>query len=188
VRLSRRLRIGALAGAASCALACGAAAIAQTAAPASAASAPAPTQPADLFDFWLGDWTVSWKNADGTIGTGRNRITKILDGAVIEESFEADAASNPPPLLKGRSLSVQQSGVWRQAWADNQGGFFALRGQIDGDKRIFITDPVQRGGKTVVQRMVFHTIKPDSLVWDWESSGDGGANWQRQWRIDYRRR
>ena len=150
-------------------------------------AAPAP-QPPDLFDFWLGDWAATWKNADGTTGKGRNRITKILDGAVIEEDFAADPASNPPPLLKGRSLSVQQNGVWRQAWADNQGGFFALRGQVEGDKRIFITEPLQRGGKTVVQRMVFHTIKADSLVWDWESSSDGGASWQRQWRIDYVRR
>ena len=139
------------AGAAVCALVCGAAVLAQAVAPSAAASTPA--QPADLFDFWVGDWNLSWKNADGTTGKGRNRITKILDGAVIEEDFAADPASNPPPLLKGRSLSVQQNGVWRQAWADNQGGFFALRGQVEGDKRIFITDPVQRGGKTVVQRL-----------------------------------
>lgn len=39
-----------------------------------------------------------------------------------------------------------------------------------------------------MQRMVFHTIKPGSLVWDWESSNDGGGSWQRQWRIDYVRR
>jgi hypothetical protein len=182
VHLSAALRSWAV----GCALAGGAPAFAQTAPPSLAASAPA--QAPDLFDFWLGDWKLSWQNADGTTGTGRNRITKILDGTVIEENFEADSASNPPPLLKGRSLSVQQNGVWRQAWADNQGGFFALRGQVDGDRRIFMTDAVQRGGKTVVQRMVFHTIKADSLVWDWESSGDGGASWQRQWRIDYVRR
>ena len=184
MRLSAALGIGAVA----CGLACAMPALAQSAAPAAAASAPVPAQAADLFDFWVGDWNLSWKNADGTIGKGRNRITKILDGAVIEENFEADPGSNPPPLLKGRSLSVRQNGVWRQAWADNQGGFFALRAQIDGSQRIFITDPVQRGGKTLVQRMVFHTIKADSLVWDWESSSDGGASWQRQWRIDYARR
>lgn len=186
--MSAVLRAAAVAGALGCALLSALQPVvhAQTAAPAAAASAPA--QPADLFDFWLGDWNLSWKNADGTLGKGRNRITKILDGAVIEENFEADPASNPPPLLKGRSLSVRQNGMWRQAWADNQGGFFALRGRVEGDKRIFITDPVQRGDKTVVQRMVFHTIKADSLVWDWESSTDGGATWQRQWRVDYVRR
>ena len=186
MHLSALLGAALRAGAAVGALVCGAAVFAQAVAPSAAASTP--VQPADLFDFWVGDWNLSWKNADGTTGKGRNRITKILDGAVIEEDFAADPASNPPPLLKGRSLSVQQNGVWRQAWADNQGGFFALRGQVEGDKRIFITEPVQRGGKTVVQRMVFHTIKADSLVWDWESSSDGGASWQRQWRIDYVRR
>ena len=153
-----------------------------------AASAPAAaTQAADLFDFWVGEWALSWRNADGTPGTGRNRITKILDGTVIQEEFET-LSGEAPPMLKGRSLSVLSQGVWRQAWADNQGGFFALRGQVEGDKRIFITEPLQRGGKTVVQRMVFHTITADSLVWDWESSSDGGASSQRQWRIDYVRR
>lgn len=152
------------------------------------APAQAAAQPADLFDFWLGDWSLSWRNADGSVGRGRNRITKILDGNVIEENFESDPASNPPPLLAGRSLSVRQNGVWRQAWADNQGGFFALRAQIDGDRRIFATDPVQRAGQTVVLRMVFHSIRADSLVWEWQSSSDGGATWQTQWRIDYVRR
>lgn len=176
----------ALAGGAALAQSSGAGAPAASA-PASAAAA-APAQPADLFDFWIGDWSVRWRNADGSVGTGRNRVSKILDGQVIEENFEADAATNPPPLLKGHSLSVRQNGVWRQAWADNQGGFFALRAQIDGDRRIFATDPVQRAGRTVVLRMVFHSIRPDSLVWDWESSNDGGASWQRQWRIEYTRR
>ena len=185
MRLSAALR-GALGGVLCVVVSVGMPTLAQTAAPSPAASAPA--QPADLFDFWVGDWNLSWRNADGTTSKGRNRITKILDGAVIEENFEADPASNPPPLLNGRSLSVRQNGVWRQAWADNQGGFFALRGQVDGDKRIFITEAIQRGGKTVVQRMVFHAIKADSLLWDWESSSDGGASWQRQWRVEYLRR
>ena len=174
------------AGAAVCALVCGAAVFAQAVAPSAAASTPA--QPADLFDFWVGDWNLSWKNADGTIGKGRNRITKILDGAVIEEDFVADPASNPPPLLKGRSLSVQQNGVWRQAWADNQGGFFALTGQVEGDRRILMTDVVRSADKASAQRMVFHSISANALTWDWEGSVDGGATWKRLWRIEYRRR
>jgi hypothetical protein len=91
----------------------------------SAAAAPAP-QPADMFDFWLGNWQVSWKNADGSVGKGTNHIARILDGRVIEERFEEDAA-DPAPQLKGQSLSVRDpAGLWHQAWADNQGGFFAL--------------------------------------------------------------
>lgn len=142
------------------------------------------TQPPDLFDFWVGDWDVSWKAPDGSTGRGRNRIAKVLDGSVIEENFEETPDGKTPPL-KGRSLSVRhKSGIWKQAWADNQGGYFSLTGQVDGDKRIFITDPVQG----VVQRMVFHSIRADSLTWDWERSEDGGKSWKLLWRIDYRRR
>ena len=148
--------------------------------------APAVAQPAELFDFWLGDWKLSWRDADGSAGTGRNRITKILDGSVIEESFEALPGSTPP-LLKGRSLSVLSNGVWRQAWADNQGGFFAFTGRAEGDNRIFITATVHRDGKAFAQRMVFHSIRPDALTWDWESTADDGQTWALQWRVLYTR-
>jgi hypothetical protein len=140
-------------------------------------------QPADLFDFWLGDWDVSWSAPDGSKGSGRNRIAKVLDGSVIEENFEETPDGKTPPL-KGRSLSVlHKSGVWRQAWVDNQGGYFSLIAQVDGDKRIFITE-----GQQTVQRMVFHSIRKDALTWDWERSEDAGKTWKLLWRIDYRRR
>lgn len=147
-----------------------------------------PPQPADLFDFWFGDWDVSWTAADGSQGRGRNRVARVLDGAVIEENFEETPDGKTPPL-KGRSLSVRhKSGVWKQAWADNQGGYFSLTAQVDGDKRIFITDVTRSEGKATVQRMVFHSIRKDALTWDWEGSADGGQTWKRLWRIDYRRR
>ena len=152
--------------------------------------APGTAQRADLFDFWVGDWRVSWRNADGSTGHGRNRIAKVLDGTVLEEQFEEAEGSSAPPVLKGRSLSVlhKASGMWKQAWADNQGGYFNFSAQVDGDKRIFITDVTRADGKATAQRMVFHSIGPDALTWDWESTSDGGTTWLRQWRIDYRRR
>ncbi len=151
-------------------------------------AAPAPTPlPADLFDFWLGDWQVSWKNADGTAGHARNHVSRILDDRVIEERFEADPAGKPP-LLKGRSLSVRDpQGQWHQAWADNQGGFFALTGSADGDKRLFSTALVQVDGQEKGQRMVFHHITKDGFTWDWEGTTDGGKTWKLLWQLDYRR-
>ena len=148
-----------------------------------------PAQAADLFDFWVGDWDAAWTAPDGTAGRGRNRVTKVLDAAVIEENFEETPDGKTPPL-HGRSLSVlhKASGVWKQAWTDNQGGFFAFTGQVDGDKRIFITDTVHADGKASAQRMVFYAIRKDSFNWDWESTNDGGKSWKLQWRIAYRRR
>jgi len=157
-------------------------------APAATPAAPS-AQAADLFDFWVGDWDLHWTNADGSSGRGRNRIDKILDGAVIEERF-AEVGDVDGAVLKGRSLTVfnKATGTWRQAWADNQGGFFALTGQVEGDRRILMTDVVRSADKASAQRMVFHTISANALTWDWEGSVDGGSTWKRLWRIEYRRR
>ena len=146
-------------------------------------------QPADLFDFWLGDWDARWVNADGTRGSGRNHVARILDGRVLEERFEEDAGGSGPRLV-GRSLSVRDAaGTWRQAWADNQGGFFALHAEVEGERRLFVTDATTDAeGRRVAQRMVFHAIGADAFTWDWERTRDGGTSWQRLWRIEYRRR
>ena len=151
-------------------------------------AAPAPTpQPPDMFDFWVGDWNVTWKNADGTMGKARNHVARILDSRVIEEQFEQDAA-DPAPLLKGRSLSVRDAaGQWHQAWADNQGGFFALTASADGDKRLFSTALTLVGDQVKGQRMVFHHIAKDAFTWDWEGTSDGGKTWKLLWQLDYRR-
>jgi hypothetical protein len=145
------------------------------------------SQPADLFDFWLGDWTVSWKNADGSAGRARNHVSRILDAQVIEERFEEDPA-DPAPLLRGRSLSVRdKAGQWHQAWADNQGGFFALTASTEGDKRLFSTALTAVGDQVKGQRMVFHHITRDAFTWDWEGTTDGGKTWSLLWQLDYRR-
>ena len=153
-----------------------------------AAPAPPVAQPADLFDFWLGDWTATWKNADGSVGKARNHVSRILDGQVVEERFEEDAG-DPAPLLHGRSLSVldKATGVWRQAWADNQGSFFALVASVDGDRRIFATALTPVGRQVKGQRMIFHAITPDAFMWDWEGSTDGGKTWKLLWQLEYHR-
>jgi hypothetical protein len=152
-----------------------------TLAPAQAAPAPA-----ELFDFWIGDWVVSWQNANGSLGQARNRVSKILDGQVIEEDFAGDPAVTP--RLLGRSLSVRdKAGVWRQAWADNQGGFFALTGSADGDSRYFSTEFRAVGEQLQGKRMRFYDIRPDGFTWDWEGSNDGGKTWALLWRLHYRR-
>lgn len=146
----------------------------------------APTAPADLFDFWVGDWVLTWNKPDGSPVKARNRITKILDGQVIEENFEGDPAL--PQRLLGRSLSVRdKQGVWHQAWVDNQGGYLSMTGSVEGGSRYFSTAFQQAGEQSKGQRMRFYDIKPDSFMWDWEGSSDGGRTWTLIWRIQYQR-
>lgn len=142
-------------------------------------------QDSTLFDFWIGEWNLTWTNAEGKIDKGTNRITKILDGKVIQENF-SDAVGN----FKGISISVYNptKKTWHQAWADNQGGYYDLEGQVEGEKRIFKTQVKELNGEKIIQRMVFYNINFNSLTWDWELSRDGGVTWQLQWRISYVKR
>ena len=136
-----------------------------------------------LFDFWLGKWSLTWKNQNGSDGRGTNLIERVLDGQVIRESFE-DVQG-----FKGMSLSVisTRTKTWRQTWVDNQGGYIDLEAFVDGDKRGFRTQPREVNGQVVVMRMVFYDIQQDRFTWDWEASSDGGRTWTLNWRIHYQR-
>jgi hypothetical protein len=39
----------------------------------------------------------------------------------------------------------------------------------------------------VVNRMVFSDITPESLLWQWQKSTDGGGSWSDLWTITYKR-
>jgi hypothetical protein len=77
---------------------------------------------------------------------------------------------------------------WKQAWADNQGGYYDFTGVIQGNKRIFQTAIFEKADKLYQQRMVFFDITGNSMTWDWESTTDGGETWQLNWRIFYERK
>jgi len=144
--------------------------------------------PENYFDFWLGKWEVSWEEANGTAGRGTNHIYTILNDKVLLENFEILEGNNKG--FKGKSMSVYQPAreCWKQAWADNNGGYYDFTGIFTDEKRIFQTEVNELpDGRRFVQRMVFYDISEDSFTWDWESSQDGGKNWSLNWRIFYER-
>jgi len=138
------------------------------------------TPPAQAFDFWLGEWVVSWDEG----GQGVNRIDKILDGKVIREQFDG----RPDMPFRGMSLSVYdpRSELWRQTWVDNDGNYWAFHGRFQ-DGRMTLSTEVDVEGKPVLLRMVFYNIEADELDWNWERSEDGGRTWDLRWHIHYTR-
>lgn len=146
-----------------------------------------PDNPEDYYNFWVGHWEVSWEEANGQTGKGTNTVEKTLDGKVIQEHFKI--LEGEMKGFKGTSISVYQPqlGRWKQAWADNNGGYFDFEGDVEGEKIIFKTAVSQKDGKEMISRMVFYNIQENSLTWDWESSIDGGQTWKLNWRIFYKR-
>jgi hypothetical protein len=150
-------------------------------APAAAAAPPAAPPEARQFDFWLGDWDVTWGDGE----RGRNRVEAILDDRVIQENFDGQASAP----LRGMSLSVYSPslGLWRQTWVDNSGSYWAFSGGFDNGRMVLGTTDV-REGCAVHLRMVWHNLGRDSLDWNWERSDDEGETWKVLWHLHYQRR
>jgi len=136
------------------------------------------------FDFWIGEWDLTWAEN----GRGRNVITKILDGKVVQEQFASVPADGSPDLV-GMSVSVYnaQMAQWQQTWVDNQGSYLDFVGGMVDDKMILSRQAVVNG-EPVQQRMVWADIEPDSINWRWERSSDEVVTWQVVWAINYRRK
>ena len=144
--------------------------------------------PESMFDFWVGDWELTWKQADGTEGHATNHIIKILDGKVIQENFEIIDGNNKG--FKGMSVSTYNpnSKSWHQAWVDSQGGYYNFIGEEKEGKKIFKTIPREgKDGKIIIQRMIFYDFTENGFTWDWEASFDGGKTWKLNWQIFYKK-
>ena len=130
------------------------------------------------FDFWLGEWDVTW--GEGVHGT--NRVESILDGAVIQENFNGDG-------LIGISVSVfsREDSRWHQTWVDNSGSYLDFVGEFVDGKMILSRNGIAEG-KPIKQRMVWFDISANQVRWNWERSDDDGANWRALWEIQYQRK
>ena len=138
------------------------------------------------FDFWLGEWNVTWTSAD-KIYHATNTITRKMNGHFIHESFEI--LDGPSKGFKGESFSTldRQSGLWKQTWIDNQGAYLDFIGNQEGDAKIFERSFTNKAGENIRQRMVFRNIKKDGFDWDWQSSKNGGE-WKMLWQLRYVRK
>lgn len=132
------------------------------------------------FDFWIGEWDLTWEGGQGT-----NRIEKILDSKVILENFDG----TPATPLRGMSVSTfsREKDAWAQTWVDTDGSYLDFVGGWQGDRMVLSRDGVVKG-EAVKQRMVWFNIAADAFDWHWDRSVDGGQTWSTQWAIHYRRR
>lgn len=134
----------------------------------------------DAFDFWIGEWDLTWQG-----GTGTNTIAPILGGVVLREDF---AASNG---FDGASVTTwdADSELWRQVWVDNQGGFLHFAGTMDDAERsLTLQVPDDAPRRDRVTRMRWHDVTDDSFTWSYESKELGETAWKSLWRIEYVRR
>ena len=131
------------------------------------------------FDFWIGDWDVSW----GEDQRGTNHVYAILDGQAIQENFDG----RPAITLKGISVSTYDPNrrKWRQTWVDNEDGYFDLTGEFK-DNQMTLYAQRQTGETLIHYRMLFYNITSEQFGWRWDRSTDG-QDWAPAWEIHYQR-
>jgi len=143
---------------------------------------PCSSPEASQFDFWVGDWVLTWNDTSH----GTNRVLKIMDGCAVNENF-----NSPSMNYTGSSWSMfnARKKTWQQTWVDNQGTYIVLTGQFANNEMTLTTGPQQlKDGKEIISRMVFFNITSSTFDWRWESTTDSSATWQTNWLIHYKRK
>ncbi len=89
---------------------------------------------ASQFDFWVGDWKLTWN--DTSYGT--NHILKFMDGCTVNENF-----NSPSAKYIGQSWSVYNTSLkmWQQTWVDNMGAYISLTGKFENGAMTLTTQP-----------------------------------------------
>ncbi|MGA2889177.1 MAG: hypothetical protein ABSE51_14080 [Terracidiphilus sp.] len=148
------------------------------------------------FDFELGMWKIhlkrllhpltgstTWIEFDGTSVT-----RKVWDGRAELEEFETDGAAGH---IEGLTLRLYnpQSHQWSLYWATSKTGTLGIPpniGEFKNGRGEFI-DQEPYNGRTILVRMVWSDITPNSGHSEQSFSDDGGKTWEVNWITDQTR-
>ena len=139
------------------------------------------------FDYWLGTWDVRPNGAPPNTPPATNVITKIHNGCVILESWNA-------PGMTGQSFNIYDrvARKWHQTWVDSTGGLHEYwGGLLDGNMTYegdIPSPPGQSAGGRMHVRLTFFKRSDGSVRQFSERTGDGGKTWQVNYDLIYTRR
>jgi hypothetical protein len=138
------------------------------------------------FDFNIGAWNTHIKRLQDPL-TGSNTwvelngtvvVQKVWNGRAQLEEIEADG---PTGHFEGLTLFLYnpQSHQWSQNFASSSGGTLSVPtiGEFkDGRGEFFDQEPFN--GRTILVRVVWSNISPNSHQFEQSFSDDGGKTWE----------
>ena len=146
------------------------------------------------FDFLQGEWVIHHR-----------RLRERLVGATAWDEFETPAVMQPilgglgnidqcrtagEPFFEGVSLRLFDlaDGLWRIYWIDSRGArlFPPVVGSFDGDFGTFRGEDTQ-DGRPVLVTFRWDRSDPAHPVWQQAFPPDGGATWETNWIMHFRR-
>lgn len=139
------------------------------------AHAAEPAKPCDAkefraFDFWVGEWRVTWKTLQGKPAEGRSSIQRVVGGCALAEHWQGRDGS------EGRSLTFFDPATkrWHQTWVDATAQPLMFEGDFEG-KSLVLTARVGHGGGFETYHRITWTPLPGGVRQHWEQSPDGTA-------------
>jgi len=152
------------------------------------------------FDFELGSWKIHLKRLEHPLTGSTNWVEfdgtsvtrKVWDGRAELEQFETDGnAGHAASHIEGLTLRLYnpQSHQWSLYWANSKNGAVELPaciGEFKNGRGEFI-DQEPYNGRTILVRMVWSQITPNSAHSEQSFSDDGGKTWEVNWITDQTR-
>lgn len=134
-----------------------------------------PAKPCDAkqfraFDFWIGEWRVTWKTPQGQSAEGRSSIQRVVGGCAIEEHWQGSDGS------EGKSLTFFNPATqrWHQTWVDATAQPLMFEGNFAGDSLVLKTK-VEHGDGFVTNHRITWTPLQGGVRQHWEQSANGKA-------------
>ena len=133
------------------------------------------------FDYWLGDWTITYPGAPGG---SKSKVYLTLDKCVLVESWDGGKGH------KGENVFAYSSddGNWHGMFADNQGRVHVFKGTVTpGLAEFYGPSRGPNGAATVLNRIRVVRVTADKVKQSWEKSADNGATWTVEFQGEYSR-
>ena len=134
-----------------------------------------------LFDFWIGRWTVY----NDTTLIGSNTIRKTNRKCLIWESWQGAKGS------RGQSINYYdaQDKKWHQTWVSDKGWILHLSGNWDGKAMVMQSadDQPDWSGKPSRHIIRWQPMESGHIIQTWTVSYDNGETWQELFKGRYER-
>jgi len=133
------------------------------------------------FDFWMGDWDAfDVDNPNKPVA--RTRVTRILDGCVLLEDYEAADGHT------GQSFTIYDASrhLWHQTWVTNRGTLLTIEGGMQAGAMVLSGADLTKDHRERRVRGTWSTI--DGGVREFAViSTDGGKTWNPWFDLVFRR-
>ena len=135
------------------------------------------------FDFWVGEWDV-FGGSQGDRPVGSSRIERSENGCWLVERWRGASGNH------GTSTNAwdAQQRTWRQFWVGGDGVVLRLEGGLRGKAMVMGGELPKGNGGTQRQRISWTPQDDGSVIQQWDTSDDDGANWSTSFRGVYRRK